>query len=186
MENPIGDGMQEFNQNNSEKEKTGKVKSITFFSFSDEDALSTLRFYAPTSLYDVNRVKGVENGIIFEERAREGDLIVLQRDFPLKYDSYEKILEISKREHIPVILDIDDLLFELPENHPDRLENIFTFSLLPLLKAVMEVDLITVTTKKLKEYLINFNENIVVLPNLIDERIWELRPSKSLKKKIRQ
>jgi glycosyltransferase involved in cell wall biosynthesis len=86
------------------------------------------------------------------------------------------VVEIAKQERKPIIFELDDLLFFLPGNHPDRLGQYFAPSLLPMFQALMEADLVTVPTRKLQEALANFNQNVVVLPNYLDDNLWHLTP----------
>ena len=50
-----------------------------------------------------------------------------------------------------------------------------------LLSALGEVDLVTVTTKKLAEYASKFNDNVAVLPNCIDFEHWKRLPLRKTK-----
>jgi processive 1,2-diacylglycerol beta-glucosyltransferase len=151
------------------------IKSISFYSFNYQDALSHLRLIGPAHHLGLNVINGVENGQIFVERAVLGDIIVLQRDFPREIEAYDKILALARQNHIPVVLDIDDLLLELPEDHPDRISHAFTPSLLPLFLAMLDVDLITVTTSPLRDYASDYNKNVIILPNYLDDQFWQLK-----------
>jgi len=103
------------------------------------------------------------------------DFITFQRDFSRKLDVYEKILDLAHKKRNPVILDLDDLLFELPENHPERCNHAYSDALLPMLQALMEVDLVSVSTENLRDYVLPFNDNVVVMPNCLNDRLWILR-----------
>lgn len=150
-----------------------KINSVTFYSFSKNDAIAYLRVVGPMEQLGIEVIYGVENGKVFSERVEKGDLIILQRDFPKEYEHYSQIMEISHKLNKPVILDMDDILFDLPKTHPDRISHYYTESLLPILNAMLEVDLLTVPTEKIKQKLISFNQNIVVLPNFLNDRLWE-------------
>lgn len=155
------------------------INTITFFSLSDTDALGAIRFLGPMRQLGLHTIKGVENGAIRIDAVNDGDIIVIQRDFPRNLDAYEKILALSHTQGKPVILDLDDLLFELPENHPDRESSYYSEALLPMLQAVMEVDLITVATQPLKNYLEPYNKHIRVVPNYLDDTIWKFTDPQS-------
>ena len=159
---------------------TRPIKSIVFYTNSGDDALAVIRVLGPAKQLGLRIIKGIENGRVHIENVQAGDIVILQRDFCLDLDSYEKILSLARDLHKPVILDLDDLLFELPEDHPDRLSFYFTESLMPLLQAVMEVDLITVATPPLRDYLLPFNKNVVVIPNYLNDDLWHFKdPSNS-------
>jgi processive 1,2-diacylglycerol beta-glucosyltransferase len=97
------------------------------------------------------------------------DIIILQRIlYPLK--EMRKIMEFADSRGIPVILEVDDLITNVPRQH-------VSFVGYEPIKAdieqlVRDVDFVTVTNNRLKGYLEPYNPNIYVLPNLIDERIW--------------
>jgi len=99
------------------------------------------------------------------------DLIVIQRYFPLQetWPCIEKILNLGK----PVIYEIDDLLWEVPEANPlahnMKRTKPYILKLLPLVQAV------TVSTSELAEKIKPFNRNVFVVPNLLDPRLWEKR-----------
>ena len=154
---------------------SGNVQSVSFYSYSSMDALAYLRLLGPAKHAGLHVVSGVENGRIDVERAKHGDVVVMQRDFPADLAAYEEILALAHREGKPVILDLDDLLLELPEDHPDRQTHRYARALLPILQALTEVDLVTVATPNLREYVLPYNKNVVVLPNYFDDDIWRLR-----------
>jgi glycosyltransferase involved in cell wall biosynthesis len=151
---------------------TMTIRNVCFYSFNFHDALSHLRLVGAANHLGWKVIYGVENGQVYPDRVNSGDVIVMQRDFPRAFEAYKAIQTIAKSNHIPVILDIDDLLFELPEDHPDRTRHTFTATLLPTFLAMLEADLITVTTQPLRDYVSDFNKNIVVLPNYLDDQLW--------------
>jgi glycosyltransferase involved in cell wall biosynthesis len=150
------------------------IKAVAFFSFHADDALSVLRMYGPANSSGLQVIRGVENGHVRLEAVTEGDLIVIQRDFCRDYDSYTKIISLSHSQKKPVIIDLDDNLFELPSDHPDRLSGYYSDSLLPTLQAVMDADLVTVASEPLRNYLLPFNQNIQVIPNYLDDALWKM------------
>mgnify|MGYP001190381710 CR=1 FL=1 len=152
-----------------------KLHSITYYSLSGPDALSMLRVVGPATSAGLKVVYGVDNGIINVGAVKEGDIVVLQRDICKHHDSYEAIISLAHSQKKPVIFDLDDLLFELPDDHPDRLTGYYTEALLPVLQAVIEVDLVTVATEPLRDYLLPFNEKIEVIPNYLNDTLWSFR-----------
>ena len=151
------------------------IKKIGFFSFSDEDALSHLRFTAAMDHLGIQIIKGVENGIVHPERVADADLAVLQRDIPREIKAYKQIRLLSEQQDRKIIFDIDDLLLQLSESHPDRLSHLYAEALLPILIALVEVDLVTVSSKKLRDFLQPLNPNIAVIENYLDDAIWKIR-----------
>ena len=155
-----------------------KIKNVVCYSFylNDESPLAYLRLIGPLRRSEINVIYGIENNQVIINRVYEGDLVVIQREFPKEFDSYEKILEIAHKEGKPVIFDLDDLLLYLPENHPDRQSTVFGPSLLPMFQALMEADLVSVSTQKLRDVLAGYNDKVVVLPNYFDDNLWRLTP----------
>jgi len=148
---------------------------IAFYSFDEAGALATLRLLDPAKFMGIEVMHGSIGGRIDVDIVDNADIVVLQRDFSRDLDFYEQILLCAHRNNIPVVLDLDDLLFELPENHPDRISGYYAAALLPMLQAVMEVDLVTVATPELRDYILPYNSNVVVIPNYFDDNIWKMR-----------
>jgi processive 1,2-diacylglycerol beta-glucosyltransferase len=151
-----------------------KVNTVVLFSNSGDDALSVLRVLGPAKTLGLKVIRGANNGSVQIEHISEGDIVVLQRDFSRDLDLYEKIIKLAHDQTKPVVMDLDDLLLELPENHPDRISNFFTESLLPMLQAIMEVDLVTVATHALQNYLLQYNKNVVVFQNYLNDQLWKI------------
>ena len=152
------------------------IQSISFFSNFFEDACAYLRLLSPAKLLGIKVIEGRENNqITYPERAKDGDLVFIQRDFPRDLPAYERVIEFARKQQKPVVFDLDDLLFFLPENHPERISHHYTEALLPMLEVLGEADFVTVPTPKLQAYLEPFNKNIIVVPNYFDDTIWSLK-----------
>ena len=54
-----------------------------------------------------------------------------------------------------IIYDLDNLLFDLPRHHSDRLSFSFTEALLPILYVIQEADFITASINFLKEQILD-------------------------------
>lgn len=106
------------------------------------------------------------------------DLVIVQRTFPQKrtISALNKILSSGN----PVIYDTDDLLFDLPDNH--ILRPAFEKYKPYMLDFMRSVDAITVSTPALAETVRPFNRNVHVLPNLIDDSLWNTIPTKQYEK----
>ncbi|MBU4352837.1 MAG: glycosyltransferase, partial [Nanoarchaeota archaeon] len=160
------------------KEYPMKIRNAVCYSFSlgFQDAMAHLRLIEPLQQAGIHIINGIENGQPVSELVHNGDIVVVQRDFPRKFDYYQKVIKIARRERKPIVFDLDDLLLFLPENHPDRLAQYYAPSLLPMFQALMEADLVTVATPRLQSVLASYNNNVVVLPNYFDDTLWQLRP----------
>jgi len=145
-------------------------------SLSVQEAMAYLRLTAPFRQADVRLINGIQNGRVVSELVREGDVVIVQREFPKRFDEYQEVVRAARQEGKPLVFELDDLLFFLPEDHPDRLHHNFVSALLPMLQALLEADLVTVSTPELRGVLVDYNENVVVLPNYLDDSLWSLRP----------
>ncbi len=139
-----------------------------------EGAVSVLRLLSPLSAAGYQLIRGKEDETIFPERVNDADGVVIQRNFPMFQDSYRQIVELARAAGKPIIYETDDLLLELPEQHP--LEDALADSLLPMMRAIAEADLVTVSTPFQANYYGLFNPSIVTLPNYLDENYWRFPP----------
>ena len=141
---------------------------VVFTPYPWNHALTVLRVSGPLSESGIEMVPG-ENQ---PERVRLGDAVLIQRDFPKFIPLYGEIVARATAEGKPIIYEIDDLLFQLPEEHPYAAARFFMPALLPMLHAVLRADLVTTPTAKLRDCLLPMNPNTVVLPNCLNDRIW--------------
>jgi glycosyltransferase involved in cell wall biosynthesis len=153
-----------------------RVKTVAAYTFAPwEHALAVLRIVSPLKHAGLDLLRGVEAGRIDTRKAAEADLILLQRDFPHSQTAFEEILSIAQKENKPLVLDLDDLLLELPPDHPDKIAHQDSGVLLPILRAIIQADAITVSTPPLREYLLRFHSNVFLLPNYLDQEIWPFK-----------
>jgi glycosyltransferase involved in cell wall biosynthesis len=152
------------------KNKPDRV--VVFTPYPPDHALCVLRISGPLTLAGIKVIEGVSN----PDRVSLGDAVVTQRDFPKAISLFQDVLARARAEAKPLIYDIDDLLFELPEGHPYVAVEYFTPALLPMLHAVLEADLVTTATEGLRDYLLPLNSNIRVLRNYLNEEIWKEPP----------
>lgn len=151
-------------------------KTVVFFTWSnDVTALEQLRILSPYRKAGFKVIQGVENNQLRLERVDSNSFVVIQRDFSVHFSAYQRIMEFTRRNLIPTVLDLDDYLMNMPEDHPNRTANDYTAALLPLLIAIKEVDFVTVSTEPLKQLVQPYNPNVKVLPNYIDEELWSFK-----------
>ncbi len=152
------------------------VNKVTVFSSATpEHAIASLRLIGPLSEAGIEIIWRMPNQNYDIQLISGSDLVIVQRDFPRYIDRYMQIHSDAYRLGIPVIFEIDDLLWELPEGHPDKETHYYTDALLPMLLAAWTADAITVPSDGLKEYLYWLNQNIYVLPNFLNLNLWTLR-----------
>jgi processive 1,2-diacylglycerol beta-glucosyltransferase len=169
-----------------EKQSAEKIESmvspgktiVAFTAYDWNHALVILRVVGPLQKAGLRLIHGNELDKISPERVSLGDIVLIQRDFPRFTRLYQQVLERARLEGKPVVYEIDDLLLELPAEHPDRPIYYYTPALFPMLRAIIEADVVTTTTPPLASYLQSFNANIVMLPNFLDDRLWSFRAPK--------
>lgn len=103
----------------------------------------------------------------------KADFVLIARDFPSKCSQYGEIVQHARSLGIPVIYELDDLLVDVPDDHPDV---DYFFPVKPgIIQGVLDADAVTVTTPYLRDYLKPFNPRIQVLPNFLIDRFWNLK-----------
>ena len=164
------------------------IKSAVCYSLGlrAQEATSYVRVLSPLRRSNVEIINGIlPNNDIDTDLVQEGDVVIVQRDFPRHFEEFCSLVDKCKSYNKKLIFDLDDLLFELPEYHFDRQRHHFTSYLLPIYYAIQEADLVAVPTRALKEYVSCINENTVVLPNYLDDQLWKAKgPKKSDNEKI--
>lgn len=148
---------------------------VAYTSYPWDHAISTLRIAGPLQQADMNLIHGNVAADIYPERVSLGDLVLVQREFPGYYDKYEQIVSIARAEGKPIIYEIDDLLLEIPDEHPDSAIHYYTRALFPMLEAILEADVVTGSNPELCEYLRSLNPNTWLLPNYLDDSLWSFK-----------
>jgi len=152
------------------------IRSVVVYSpYQWEHVLVTLRITRPLQQAGIKLVRGNEFMNIHPEYVSQADAVLLQREFPENLEVYEQIIKRARSERKPVIYEIDDQLFELPETHVDYTTHYYSPALFAMLRAVIEADLVTTSTVPLQDYLQAFNPHIEVIPNYLDDQLWTLR-----------
>jgi glycosyltransferase involved in cell wall biosynthesis len=156
------------------------MTKVTCFSFSldKKEPMAYLRLVAPLREAEIDIINGFSNRETNFTSISETDIIVFQREFPSRFNDYQKIVDLAQKNGKPIVFEVDDLLFLLPKTHPDRNDFYFALKLLPMFQALTEADLVTVSSKKLADTLLEFNPNVIILPNYFDDHLWEFLPPK--------
>lgn len=135
-----------------------------------------LRITAPARHAQLTLLPCFQQGEIIHENITEAQMMFLQRNAAQHFKMFRSVLGIFQNAQKPIVYDLDDFLLGLPENHPDRKSFYYASGLLAIYYALLVADYVTVSTETLKQTLLAYNENIHVLPNYLDDSIWQLHP----------
>lgn len=100
----------------------------------------------------------------------EADLVVIQADFLLRGERREDVLREARRRGVPVLLDLDELLFDLPPEHPRHRD--WADKQAELAELIRAADAVTVPTLPLQAALAELHDKVIVLPNYLDDNVW--------------
>jgi len=153
------------------------IRRVAVFSNSHPgEALYVWRVAGPLAHAGVEILPGAIGGDLHLAAVEQADAVLIQRDFPGRRSDYRQAVDLARSRAIPVLLDLDDLLFELPPDHPDRQSHHYAPTLIPTLEALLEADLVLTSTEVLRRRLSRFNPNMVVFRNRLDETLWPDSP----------
>jgi glycosyltransferase involved in cell wall biosynthesis len=156
---------------------TRKFTVVGYSNNPPSNALVTLRMSGPLQACGIQYVAGnIPGEFCRPELVSQADIVVIQRDFPVSHDVYE-IMARARAEGKRVVFDLDDLLLELPDDHPNLADYGRPSVMFPMMQALVEADSVTVSTPALAAYCREFNQNVWVLPNYLDESIWLPEPA---------
>jgi GT2 family glycosyltransferase/glycosyltransferase involved in cell wall biosynthesis len=105
--------------------------------------------------------------------ASDADIVLIQRVAVRDMNLAEEIVRQCRRRGSRLIFEIDDDLFHFPPEHPEfeRYQHITA----PARWLAASADGVIVSTESLRKQMLAFNENVSVLPNYMDDRLWESR-----------
>lgn len=154
-----------------------KGKTVAFFTnYKELTALEQLRVVSPIMHsnfnLEINDGKSSRDDV---DLVNHADFVLFQRNFAENYPRYQLIINRAKELNIPIIFDLDDLLFQIPKTHIDRQTSSFGPSILAMAQALKDADLVTVSTENLKRQLEGIVESICVLPNYLDDTFWRFQ-----------
>jgi len=98
------------------------------------------------------------------------DVVMFHRilyPFPEAY----KILNFCRQHGILAGLEVDDLIVGVPPEHPSYPG--YSALKVQIEDFIRRMDFLTVSTQRLRQFLLAYNQNIYFLPNLIDRRVWD-------------
>ena len=141
-----------------------------------EHACPTIRIICPIEQAGLQLIKGSdwEEGTmhVFPERVSKTNAILIQRDFPRNVAEYEEVMNRARSEGKYVVYELDDLLPEIPKQHPDYYH--YQSCRTGIIRAILEADAVVGSTRGICDYMRQFNPNVWELPNYLDDRFWDL------------
>ncbi len=148
------------------------LKSVVFYrAYEEAYAIEHLRVTAPFKAAGVQIIDGVGDPTL----ADQADAVIFQREFPKNLPLYDQIISKARSTDKFVLYEIDDLLFDLPDSHPERTQELYNAALMPMMAAMSEADLVLVPTETLGKVVEGYNHNVVILPNYLDDSIWQFK-----------
>jgi O-antigen biosynthesis protein len=104
------------------------------------------------------------------------DALLIQRNaIPASHTT--ALLECLRERHIPYIYEIDDPLWDLPSDHPDRAA--YAEQAESMMALIREAALVTTSTVALAERLGALNPKVEIVPNALDPTLWAAPLSES-------
>jgi hypothetical protein len=139
-------------------------------------AVVVLRVTGPAERAGIRVLKGNQGSNVSPEMVSDADLVVIQRDFPRFWQDYKAVVSEARYDGKPVLYDLDDLLVEIPGGHSHAGD--YLGELLAMLHAILDADVVTVSSKPLVEYLSEINPNTRLINNYLNDELWTIKPPK--------
>ncbi len=112
-----------------------------------------------------NGAMSVDPGII-----ASADIVLIQRNFPEREADVQAVLSAARAAGLPVVYELDDLLTELPDYHPDYRH--FRKARAACLNAALQADAVIASTPFIADYLRPLNPNVHMFPNYLQDQLW--------------
>ena len=151
-----------------------KIQSVAVYSYERIIAsLEAYRLFNPMTRANLQINRGVVDGEFSTVAIKDSDIIVFQREFPAILSNYLAVISQAANLDKSVVMDMDDDLLALPIHHPDRVKLNYAKAQIPILTGMVKAKALTVTTPYLADQLRKYNTNIFILPNFLDDSLWE-------------
>lgn len=148
---------------------------VTYTTSPTAQSLASLRFSAAAQALNWEILPGkTQYGPIHPELVRQGDVVLVQRDFPRFFSAYNEILKEARDAQKPLIYDMDDLLLALPDGHPNRRD--YEDHLGGILFAILTADQVVVSSPVIREILLPIQPNITFWPTVLPDALWAIQP----------
>ena len=100
--------------------------------------------------------------------ASDADVILVQRVAIQDMETAERVLDSCRRRGARLVFEIDDDLFHIPDEHPES-EHYLRITKAARWLAEM-ADAVLTSTEALRQQMLSFNLNTIVVPNVLDDR----------------
>ena len=158
------------------KQQSGNDKGVIAYTlFAWGHPSPYLRLVSPWQTAEVALTRGIQWDRVSTEAIASSELVLIHRDFPRLWSAYQKIIGTARALGKPVVFDLDDLILELPDDHPDRQYHYLSDALFPVLQAILEADAVSVSTPALRQRISPLNPNTILLPTCLDDRLWTMK-----------
>lgn len=151
-----------------------KIESAAVYTYEQIVAsLEAYRLFNPMLRANMQINRGVVDGEFLTAPIKDSDIVVFQREFPANFSNYLAVMSQAANLEKPVVMDLDDDLLALPVHHPDRVKLNYAKAQIPILTGMLQATALTVTTPYLADLLRKYNSNIFILPNFLDDSLWQ-------------
>ena len=151
-----------------------KIQSAAVYTYERIVAsLEAYRLFNPMMRANLHINRGVIDGEFSTAVIKASDIVVFQREFPSNLSNYLSVMSQAANFGKPVVMDMDDDLLALPIHHPDRVKLNYAKAQIPILVGMLQAKALTVTTPYLADLLRKYNSNIFILPNYLDDSLWQ-------------
>jgi GT2 family glycosyltransferase/glycosyltransferase involved in cell wall biosynthesis len=117
-------------------------------------------------------VRPVSSAWLLAGGADRVDLVLAQRD-AVPPEHVDPLLDALQARSVPLLYEIDDLLWKLPAHHTDH--GVTPASAAAMLRLARRAHAVTVSTEPLRDAIRQLNRQVHVLPNALDPGLW-LKP----------
>jgi len=151
-----------------------KIESAAVYTYERIIAsLEAYRLFNPMLRANMQINRGIIDGEFLTAPIKNSDVVVFQREFPANLSNYLAVMSQAANLGKPVVMDLDDDLLALPIHHPDRVKLNYAKAQIPILTGMLQATALTVTTPYLADLLRKYNSNIFILPNFLDDSLWQ-------------
>jgi glycosyltransferase involved in cell wall biosynthesis len=154
----------------------GRPTAVVFTPCPWDSACPVLRVRSPLAYAGGRAVEGGATAEAVAGQVAAASVVVIHRDFPRHARAYRRVRDAARARGVPVVYESDDLLQDLPADHPDKAH--YLRAALPIVRAVIEADAVTCSTEPLADHFRGLNPNTFVLPNYLDPKLWPARAAR--------